>query len=225
MAKRKVVISALKGPLVAGGNPAKAIASRPVDPLYVPQPKIPKPVKFKQNGDGLLVFDGQQIQVELTGIIQGKGGAPKVVVTEYEGRSPRTALDPADLGTLTVPLIVKANAQYVHDVIVARAKAGHVLRVYGPMIGPYGQGDVWCFPSMPEPEYLEPGNPDGTIRAFRLTLELQEWSPMGSLVPTAGSRVGTDTPRKKAVERADIGTVRKGPDGPFNVPEGIFSGR
>lgn len=200
MTKRKVVMSSVTGPTVLGGNVAKALAGArdTRDVLGLPQPVVPKPVAWQQTGDGLLVFDGQTITVELTGVITTDGKAPVVAVQEYEGRRPRTALDSAPLGTCSVPMIVRANAQYVHDVILHRCAAGQVLRVYGPMVGPYGQGDVWCFAGMPKPEVVMPMNADGTIRTFRLTLELGEWQPMGSLTPTAGTRVGTDGPRRMA---------------------------
>lgn len=170
------------------------------DASQLPQPRIPAPVSWPPSDDGLLVFDGASLVVELTDVIRTKGGSPKLVIQEYVGRQARTALDPPELAQATVEFIVTSGAQAVHDAIVGRCAAGEVLRVYGPSVGPVRSGAVWAFEQMPEPEVVGPMNSDGSLRAMRMTLALRAWSPIGSLRPQAGSRVGSDGPRRRAAQ-------------------------
>jgi hypothetical protein len=205
-AKKTTRVTVARGGVAAGAtvawNTSKAAQNKPA--FAASMPEIPKKTAAPpMNGLVTLAFVGGAVEMEATTAVVVKGGAPTLVEQEYEGRKSMTALDARTLRTATVTVIVTTGGQKVLSELFHRCEQGHVCRMYGPIVGPALQGEVWAFASMPEPEILAPLNPDGTVRGFKLVQELREWNPMVGLTPAPRSRVGSDGPRKRAAAKGE----------------------
>lgn len=164
-----------------------------VSPLRDPEP--PPPLAVSPINEFVLSTIGGVMTIPARDIGKVTGGVPATVETEIVGRVPGSSIGdpPRMLCSFQAAWFGRVNGQAVTDPVTAlfrAARAGRLVRLYGPLDRPDCQGLVW---KLEEPTFDEAGmRGDGKLNHAPVTVNLSQWTPLqaigGGLLGSAESR-------------------------------------